>query len=117
MHELVVSTWAEINEGCPVRCTVSGSNLAHIVFGGESKSFELGFDVVALRRLAQVTTAAVADMDARYETEEATRAAADHSAGNTADNAADNTAGKAAANAAGNTGISAGPNAGAKTGA
>jgi len=73
MHDLVVGTWAQINEGCPVTCTVSGSNVAHITFGRDPE-FELGFEMEALRALTAVAAEAVADMDARFEREEAERA-------------------------------------------
>lgn len=73
MRNLVVGTWFEIGEGCPMRCTVEGSNRAHLMFG--ETELELGFDVEALREFATMSAAAVAQMDVLFEQEEAERKA------------------------------------------
>ena len=78
MNQLTVSTWAQVNEGCPVTCSVSGSNLAHLMIG--DNQLELGFEAESLRTLVSATTAALAEMDARYEQEEADQAAQERTA-------------------------------------
>jgi hypothetical protein len=73
MDQLAVSTCATVNEGCPISCSVSGSNLAHLMIG--DNQLELNFDAEALRTLATRSAAALAEMDARFEQEEAERTA------------------------------------------
>lgn len=73
MNQLTVSTWAQVNEGCPISCSVSGSNLAHLMVG--DNQLELGFEAESLRTLVTAATAALAEMDARSEQEEAEREA------------------------------------------
>lgn len=78
MNQLVVGTWANVSEGCPITYNVSGSNVAHLMIGDHQ--FELAFDADALRELVARTTAALAQMDARFEQEEAERASHEHAA-------------------------------------
>jgi hypothetical protein len=73
MNQLVVCTWATVNEGCPISCSVSGSNLAHLMIG--DNQLELNLDAASLRELATRSTAALAEMDAQFEQEEAERSA------------------------------------------
>jgi hypothetical protein len=73
MNQLTVSTWAQVNEGCPIACSVSGSDLAHLMIG--ENQLELNFDAESLRALVTHSTAALAEMNARFEQEEAERAA------------------------------------------
>jgi hypothetical protein len=73
MNQLTVSTWASLNEGCPITCSVSGSNLAHLMIG--DNQLELNFDAESLRALVTRSTAALAEMDAQFEQEEAEREA------------------------------------------
>lgn len=73
MNQLVASTWATVNGGCPISCSVSGSNQAHLVIG--DNQFELNFEADALRALVTHSTAALAEMDAQFEQEEAEREA------------------------------------------
>ena len=73
MNQLTVSTWAAINEGCPISCSVSGSNLAHLMIG--DSQLELNLDAESLRVLVTHSTAALAEMDTRFEQEEAERTA------------------------------------------
>jgi hypothetical protein len=72
MNHLSVSTWASINEGCPISCSVSGSNLAHLMLG--DNQLELNLDAESLRALVAHSTAALAEMDAQFKQEEAARA-------------------------------------------
>ena len=68
MKQLSVSTLAVVDEGCPISCSVSGSNLAHLMIG--DNQLELNFDAEALRVLVARSTAALAEMDAQFEQEE-----------------------------------------------
>ena len=61
---------AAVREGCPIRCEVPGSDLAHLTMGDPAREYELE----SMRTLVTVGTAALADMDARYAAEEAERA-------------------------------------------
>lgn len=73
MRNLTVGTWFDVSEGCPMRYSVDGSNLAHLMIG--DTELELAFDAESLRAFATMTTAAVAQMDALFEQEEADREA------------------------------------------
>lgn len=76
MNQLAVSTWAAVNEGCLIRCSVSGSNLAHLLIG--DNQLELNFEAEALRALITHSTAALAEMDAQFEQEETEEATQEH---------------------------------------
>lgn len=76
MNQLAVSTWATVNEGCLIRCSVSGSNLAHLLIG--DNQLELNFEAEALRALITHSTAALAEMDAQFEQEETEEATQEH---------------------------------------
>ncbi|MPZ86036.1 MAG: hypothetical protein GEV28_38975 [Actinophytocola sp.] len=54
-----------------MRFSVSGSNVTHLVLG--STEFELSFDAEALKRMVELGTEALAEMDQRYAREEAER--------------------------------------------
>ena len=69
MNPLTVGTWANINESCPIRCSVSGSNLACLMIG--DNQVEINLDAEALLALVTHATAALAEMNALYEREEA----------------------------------------------
>ena len=71
MNQLFVGTWANVSEGCSITYSVSGSNVAHLMIG--DNQLELAFDADALRQMVTRTTAALAEMDARFEREEAER--------------------------------------------
>jgi hypothetical protein len=73
MKHPTVCTWANVDEGCPITYSVDGSNMAHLVIG--DNQLEVGFDAESLRALVSASTAALAEMDARFEHEEAARAA------------------------------------------
>jgi len=64
------STWITVDEGCPLRCEASGSGGAYILIG-EPPQHELTFEVEALRDLVTKGAAALAQMDAMAEREEA----------------------------------------------
>lgn len=73
MKRPAVSTWATIDGGCSISWSVGGSDLANLMIG--DNQLELHFDAEALRTLVTLGTAALAEMDARYEQEETERAA------------------------------------------
>lgn len=68
MDQPAVSIWANVNEGCPITCTVSGSDQAHLMIASR---VELDFDVESMRVLVSTVTGALAEMDARYAREAA----------------------------------------------
>jgi hypothetical protein len=63
----MVGTWFDIKEGCSMRSSVGGSNLAHLMLG--ETELELAFDMDSLREFVKICTAALAEMDSRYEQE------------------------------------------------
>jgi hypothetical protein len=73
VNQLTVSTWAHVSEGCPISCSISGSNLAHLMIG--DNQLELNLDAESLRVLVTCSTVVLAEMDARFALEEAERAA------------------------------------------
>jgi len=75
MYKLSGGAWVDISEGCPVFCSVSGSNQAYVLIGDTPHQYELTFAIEPMRDLVAKTTAALAEMDARHEREEAERAA------------------------------------------
>lgn len=61
-----------VTAGCPLTCTVHGSDMATIAFGEQGgDSLELQLDAVALRLLVEVAGQALFDMDERYAQEQA----------------------------------------------
>ncbi|HEY0688427.1 MAG TPA: hypothetical protein VGD71_05240 [Kribbella sp.] len=73
MRKLNGGAWADIDEGCPVFCSVSGSNQAYVLIGDAPPQYELTFAVEPMRGLVAKTTAALTQLEARYEQEEAGR--------------------------------------------
>lgn len=73
MNQPTVCTWANVDEGCPITYSVSGSNAAHLMIG--DNQLEVAFDAESLRTLVTASAAALAEMDARFEREEAEPAA------------------------------------------
>lgn len=69
----VVSAWANVDDGCPITCNVSGSDVAHLMIG--DSGLEVEFDAGAMRTLVLVATAALTEMDARFEREQVGRPA------------------------------------------
>lgn len=69
----VVSAWANVDEGCPITCSVSGSDVAHLMIG--DSGLEVEFDAESMRALVTEATAALTEMDARFEREQAGRPA------------------------------------------
>jgi hypothetical protein len=63
-NTFTTGTWASIDNGCPLRCDVEGSDLANVVIGDDIQSIELQLDAAGMRRLAEISTRAVAKMDA-----------------------------------------------------
>jgi hypothetical protein len=74
-NTLTTGTWASVDGGCPLRCNLEGSDLANLVIGDDLQSIELLFDAAGMRRLAEVSAQAVAEMDLRFEQEDAQRTA------------------------------------------
>lgn len=73
MNHPTVCTWANVDDGCPITYSVDGSNAAHFMIG--DNQLELGFAAESLRTLVKAASCALAEMDARFEQEEAERAA------------------------------------------
>lgn len=71
MNHPTVCTWANVDEGCPITYSVDGSNMAHLMIG--DNQLEVAFDAESLRILVTATAAALAEMDAQFEREEAER--------------------------------------------
>lgn len=76
-HTLTTGTWASIDADCPLRCSLDGSDLANLVIGDDLQSIELLFDAAGLRRLAEISAQAVAEMVARFAQENVQRTAAE----------------------------------------
>lgn len=68
MNQPAVTTWVNVNEGCPITCSVSGSNLVRLLIG--NNQVELDLDAESLRTLVTHSTAALAEMEAQLEQEE-----------------------------------------------
>ena len=66
-----------LSGGTPLRYNVNGSDSAHLTIGEGSTTCDMEFDADAMRSLADVASAAAAEMDALYEREEAEREAAE----------------------------------------
>ena len=77
MKPPVVCTWVNVDEGCLIVTSVGGSNAAHLMIG--DNQLEIAFDAESLRTLVTSTAAALAEMDAQFEREEAERAAQENS--------------------------------------
>jgi hypothetical protein len=73
MNHPVVCTWANVSDGCVITYSVGGSNAAHLMIG--DNQLELALGVESMRALVTAATAALTEMDARFEREEAERAA------------------------------------------
>lgn len=73
MQNLSTGTWASIDECCPVRCDVDGSDLALLVLGENGHTVELICNADGLRKLAAASSRAVAEMDALFKQEGAAR--------------------------------------------
>jgi len=74
-NTLVVSAWVDIQEGCETKHTVDGSNSANFVVSGDGHPFQFSFESESLRTFAEHVIAAIAEMDALAEKEEAEREA------------------------------------------
>lgn len=67
---LAVSSWFGVSDGCAITCEVAGSGVARVEFGVAGAGLEVEFDSEALRRLVELGTAALRDMDERYAREQ-----------------------------------------------
>jgi hypothetical protein len=76
VRNLAIGTWASIDSDCPLRRNVEGSDLANLVIGDDIQSIEMLFDAAGMRRLAETSSKAVAEMDALFEQEDTERAVA-----------------------------------------
>lgn len=72
------SSWMGISGEAPLRYTVSGSDVAHVMVGDGTMTCELELDANAMHSLARVACAAAAEMDALYAREEAEQETAEH---------------------------------------
>ncbi|MCT2584152.1 hypothetical protein [Actinophytocola gossypii] len=63
---LTTGIWAAVQDGCPLRCGVEGSDMANLIIG-EDGGIELQLDATTMRRLAEVSAQAVSEMDVLYE--------------------------------------------------
>lgn len=70
-RDMAMSTWLDLTGGVPLSYSVSGSDVAHVMVGSENTVCELVFDAPAMRAMAELSTAATAEMDARYTQETA----------------------------------------------
>lgn len=61
---LKIVSWASAHADCPMRYQLSGTGELIIVFGSGQTEFELALDGDALRTLAQLTTEAMAELNA-----------------------------------------------------
>lgn len=77
MRNLSTGTWASVGGSCPVTCKVEGADLTTVVIGDDDQNLELVFNAKGLRKLAEASTEAVAEMDAAFERENAGRAQAE----------------------------------------
>lgn len=68
---LAVSSWIEVSDDCPMDVAIHGSGMATIELGTQHENFELAFKSEALRRLIELATAALRDMDTRFTHEQA----------------------------------------------
>lgn len=70
-RDMPMSAWMDLSGGTPLSCSVSGSDVAHVMVGSENTVCELVFDAPAMRAMAELSVAAVTEMDARYTQETA----------------------------------------------
>jgi hypothetical protein len=70
-HDSAMSAWMDLSGDTPLTYSVSGSDVAHVLIGSGNTICELVFDTVAMRKMAELSVAVVAEMDARYEQETA----------------------------------------------
>ncbi|MBB4907767.1 hypothetical protein [Actinophytocola algeriensis] len=64
-----MSTWLDLSGGTPLSYSVSGSDLAHVMIGSRHTTCELVFDATGMRAMAELSAAAMGEMDARYAQE------------------------------------------------
>lgn len=70
-NNLSTGAWANIGTDCPLSFSVSGSDMANIVIGGEGHSIELIFSTAGLRSLVKASRSALAELNACFEAEDA----------------------------------------------
>ncbi|GAB3446330.1 hypothetical protein [Actinophytocola sediminis] len=73
MKHLSVGTWASIDESCPMYCAVEGSDLVTVVIGDDGQNVELLLNAAGIRKLVEVSSQALAEMDACFEREDTAR--------------------------------------------
>jgi hypothetical protein len=77
---LIVNSWVGIHEGCDITFNVQGSDAVYATVSGKSQPFEFFFQVESLRTFLEHGSKALAEMDARFEQEEAEREATEQAA-------------------------------------
>lgn len=77
---LIVNSWVGIHEGCDITFNVQGSDAVYATVSGKSQPFEFFFQVESLRTFLEQGGQALAEMDARFEQEEAEREASEQAA-------------------------------------
>lgn len=66
---LKVVSWASAHANCPMRYKINNSDEMVIIFGSGQHEFEFSFDDGAFRALVRLAAEALAEMQARAETE------------------------------------------------
>lgn len=69
MNNLAGGAWLDVDKGCPVQCSVSGSNEAYLLIGKPPHTYELTIALEPMRTLVAQTTAALAKMAASAQRE------------------------------------------------
>ena len=69
--QLDVSTYVIVRNGCPVRFAVLGSGQVEVTCGEPRDGCQLLLDTAALRAFLAAGSAALVEMDARFERENA----------------------------------------------
>jgi hypothetical protein len=77
---LVVNSWVGIHDGCDITFNVQGSDAVYATVSGTSQPFEFFFQIESLRTFLEQGSKALAEMNARFEQEEAERDASEQTA-------------------------------------
>lgn len=77
-HDSAMSAWMDLSGGTPLTYSVSGSDVAHIMLGSGNTICELVFDTRAMRAMAELSVAVVAEMDALHAQETAAQPGRHH---------------------------------------
>lgn len=66
-NQLSTGTWVSISEHSPLRCTVESDDFVVFTIGGDLQNIELMLNAEGLRKLAEVTAGAVAELEAFFD--------------------------------------------------